>query len=164
MADRRCLCCGLGFRPRSQTPGQRYCGEEVCQRERRRRWRRAKLRSDVDYRDNQRRAQQAWAAKHSDYWGGWRDRHPEYCEQNRRQQRQRNQRRRAAAVIAKSDASTPDMRVPSGTYRLVPAAGGGIAKSDAWTVEIAVITAPYADAGGTGEGIAKRVRDGLRPG
>ena len=146
MADRRCLCCGLRFRPRRQTPGQLYCGQEACQRERRRRWRRVKRQSDADYRDNQRRAQQAWMAKHSEYWGGWRDRHPEYCERNRRQQRLRNQRRRAAAVIAKSDASTADLRVPSGTYRLVPAAGGGIAKSDAWTVEIAVITAPSAEA------------------
>ena len=155
MADRRCLCCGLRFRPRSQTPAQRYCGDEACQRERRRRWRRVKRQSDADYRDNQRRAQQAWAAKHSEYWGGWRDRHPEYCERNRRQQRLRNQRRRAAAVIAKSDASTADLRVPSGTYRLVPAAGGGIAKSDAWTVEIAVITAPYAEAEVTRGGLQR---------
>ena len=155
MADRRCLCCGLRFRPRWQTPGQLYCSKEACQRERRRLWRRAKRQSDADYRDNQRRAQRAWAAKHSEYWGRWRDRHPEYCERNRRQQRLRNQRRGASAVIAKSDASTADLRVPSGTYRLVPAAGGGIAKSDAWTVEIAVITAPYAEVGGTGGGLQR---------
>lgn len=155
MAERRCLCCGLRFRPHAQTPEQRYCGEASCQRERRRRWRRAKRQSDADYRDNQRRAQQAWAAKHSEYWSRWRDRHPAYCEQNRRQQRLRNQRRHAAAVIAKSDASPADLRVPSGTYRLVPAAGGGIAKSDAWTVEIAVITAPYAEAGRPGGGLQR---------
>lgn len=142
MADRRCLSCGLRFRRRPQTPGQLYCGDEACQHERRRRWQRAKQQSDADYRDNQRRAQRAWAAKHSEYWRDWRGRHPEYCERNRRQQQRRNQHRRAAA-IAKMDASPPGLRVPSGTYRLVPAAAAGIAKMDAWTVEIAVITAPY---------------------
>jgi hypothetical protein len=151
MADRRCLSCRLRFRPCPQTPGQQYCGEQACQRERRRRWQRMKQQSDADYRDNQRRAQQAWAAQHSEYWRDWRGRHPEYCQRNRARQRLRNQRRREAtapAEIAKMDASAPGLRVPSGTYRLVPAAVGGIAKMDAWTVEIAVITEPYAGAGG----------------
>jgi hypothetical protein len=146
MKHRRCLGCGLGFRPRPQTPGQLYCGKKACQRERRRRWQQAKPRSDADYRDNQRRAQQAWAARHRAYWREWRARHPEYCERNRMKQRLRNQRLRAA-VIAKMDASAADLPVPSGTYRLAPVAGGEIAKKNAWTVKIAVITAPYAKAG-----------------
>jgi hypothetical protein len=153
MEQRRCLSCRLRFRPRPQTPGQRYCGAEACQRERRRRWQRKRQQSDGDYRDNQRRAQQAWAARHREYWRDWRHRHPEYCERNRRQQRLRDGRRRPA-TLAKKDASTPDLRVPSGTYRLVPTAVTGLAKMDAWTVEIAVITAPYADAG--------RLRGGLQ--
>jgi hypothetical protein len=154
MADRRCLSCGLRFRPRRQTPGQLYCSEEACQRERRRRWRGEKQRNDADYRDNQRRAQRAWAAKHSAYWRDGRARHPEYCERNRAQQRLRNQRRGAGA-IAKMDASAADLRVPAGVYRLVPAAGGAIAKMDAWTVEIAVITGPYAGAGVAGGGLQR---------
>ena len=164
MKQRRCLGCGLGFRPRPQTPGQRYCGAKACQRERRRRWQRAKPRNDSDYHDNQRRAQQAWAARHRGYWREWRARHPEYCERNRIKQRQRNQRRGTAA-IAKMDASAADLPVPSGTYRLVPGAGGEIAKKNAWTVKIAVITAPYATSGQAGDGLQREdVIDGGRVG
>lgn len=154
MKHRRCLGCGLGFRPRPQTPGQLYCGENACQRARRRRWHRAKRQSDPDYRDNQRRAQQGWAARHRAYWREWRARHPGYCDRNRTQQQLRNERRRAAA-IAKMDASVPDLSVPSGTYRLMPAADGEIAKRDAWTVRIAVIRAPYGDVGVTGGGLQR---------
>jgi hypothetical protein len=154
MTDRRCLSCGLRFRPCPQTPGQLYCSETACQRERRRRWQREKQRSDADYRDNQRRAQRAWAVKHGGYWRDWRDRHPEYCERNRAQQRLRNQRR-GAGTIAKMNASAADLRVPSGVYRLVPAASGRIAKMDAWTVKIAVITTPYAGAAVAGGGLQR---------
>lgn len=155
MADRRCLSCGGKFQPYRQTPGQRYCSEKGCQRERRRRWQRGKQQSDADYRDNQRRAQRAWSARHREYWRDWRGAHPEYCHRNRTQQRERNERRRAMAAIAKMDASAPALRVPSGTYRLMPAAGGEIAKMDAWTVKIAVITAPYAGAGVAGGGLQR---------
>jgi hypothetical protein len=160
MQHRQCLCCGLEFRPRPQTPGQLYCGEAACQRERRRRWQRTKQQNDADYRDNQRRAQRAWTARHGAYWREWRARHPEYCERNRLQQRLRNGHRRLAS-IAKMDASAPDQLVPSGTYRLVPA-GGAIAKMDAWTVKIAVITAPYTDAGVTRGGLQREDVIGCR--
>jgi hypothetical protein len=152
--ERRCLSCGEKFKPRPQNPGQQYCSEKACQRERRRRWQSAKQRTDADYRDNQRRAQQAWAAQHGPYWRAWRDRHPEYCERNRAQQQLRNQRRRAG-LIAKMDASGVNLSVPSGVYRLVPAAGGEIAKMDAWTVRIAVIAGPYADGTGAGGGLQR---------
>jgi hypothetical protein len=59
------LSCGQRFRPCPQAPGQLYCSEKACQRERRRRWQREKQRNDADHRDNQRRAQRAWAAKHA---------------------------------------------------------------------------------------------------
>jgi hypothetical protein len=41
------------------------------------------------------------------------------------------------------DASRADRAVPSGTYRLVPAARGGLAKMDAWTVELTVLSKGY---------------------
>lgn len=154
MLDRRCLCCGRGFYPRPQAPDQQYCSEKACQRERRRIWQRERKSQDTDYRDNQRRAQRAWAAEHGGYWREWRDRRPEYCERNRAQQLLRNQRRHAS-VIAKMDASEADLSVPSGVYRLVPGAIGEIAKMDAWTVRISVITAPYAAGGGGGDGLQR---------
>jgi hypothetical protein len=157
MESRRCEACGQAFWPRPQTPRQSFCGAIDCQRERRRRWQRAKLAADPDYRSNQEQAHRAWAAAHADYWRAWRDRHPEYCERNRHRQRERNRRRQAsAAAIAKMDASAPLLPVPSGIYRLVPATADGIAKRDACTVHISVIAGPYVRAGRPAAGLQKR--------
>jgi hypothetical protein len=46
MERRRCAACEQAFRPRSQSPGQLYCGQAACQRERRRRWQRDKRQRD----------------------------------------------------------------------------------------------------------------------
>jgi hypothetical protein len=139
MECQRCAACGMAFRPRAQVPQQRYCGLASCQRERRRRWQKSKLRSDVDYRANQVQAQRAWAAGRGDYWRAYRAGHPDYTDRNRLEQQRRDRRRRAAR-LAKMDASTPIHPVASGTYRLVPEARGDLAKKDAWTVRITVIS------------------------
>lgn len=129
----RCQCCGKVFKPRPQTPNQRYCGRPQCQRERKRVWQKEKRGKDPDYRDNQRRAQQRWAAHHPDYWRKWRKKHPVYREENRRKQAQRNGRRRqrkqgcgasgGTEGIAKMDVWTPESRLNAGTYQLVPWSG-----------------------------------------
>jgi len=140
MESRRCTCCGHAFRPRAQSPQQRFCSASACQRERRRRWQQAKRASDPDYRDNQARAQRAWAASHRDYWAEYRQRKPAYRERNRDAARQRQRERRQARMFAKMDASRREEAVPSGTYRLVPASAAAFAKMDAWTVEIMVLS------------------------
>ena len=109
MQYQRCAARGVEFRPRPQNRGQRYCANESCQGERRRRWKREKRRSDADYRDNQGRAQRAWSSRHPSYWREYRGQHPEYLERNRQQQRLRNARRGArvvASAIAKGNAWT----------------------------------------------------------
>jgi hypothetical protein len=58
-------------------------------------------------------------------------------------------------VFAKMDASAAGTGVPSGTYRLVRAAGGMFAKMDAWTVEITVLSKPWPD-GGVSSGSLQR--------
>jgi hypothetical protein len=154
MESRRCAGCGQAFRPRSQVPGQCYCSEAACQRERRRCWQRAKRASDADYRENQARAQRAWAQSHREYWREYRRTHPDYCERNRdgSRQRRRDRRQRAgsstSAKFAKMDASMPGSPVPSGTYRLVPAAAAEFAKMDAWMVEITLVSTPYGEMDG----------------
>jgi hypothetical protein len=107
-----------------------------------RRWQRAKRQSDADYRENQARAQRAWAQGHRDYWREYRRTHPQYCESNRLAARLR----RRAARVAKMDASRAVSRVPSGTYRLVPARAAEFAKMDAWIVEMTLISRPYGEA------------------
>ena len=131
MECRRCAACDRAFRPRAQVPHQRYCALAACQRERRRRWQQSKLRSDADYRANQRQAQRAWADGHGDYWREYRARHPDYTDRNRLEQRRRDRGRRVAR-LAKMDASTPINGVPSGTYHLLAATGGDLAKKDVW--------------------------------
>ena len=152
MQTRQCTACGQPFRPRPQVPQQRYCAAQACQRQRRRGWQRAKLRTDPDYRDNQARAQRAWGERHPEYWREYRARQPQYVERNRVQQQHRDRkrrragRRRAEPVLAKRDASTPVGPVPAGTYRLTPVTQdrARLAKRDAWTVQIAVLSAPCA--------------------
>jgi hypothetical protein len=129
MQRRRCAACGARFRPRPQIREQRFCSQPDCQRERRRRWKRRKRRTDPDYRDNQARAQRAWCERHRDYW--------------REYQQLRNGRRGArqtSEVIAKRNASKAHNREFSGTYVLRPVTGQRIAKGNAWTVTITAIS------------------------
>ena len=123
-----CAHCGDAFKRRPQNPDQTYCSKPECQRARKRRWQKAKMESDADYRENQRRAQKQWRERNPDYWKQWRSGHPEYVERNRVDQRARNQKRangmgptEDASSFAKMDASAGAMPLPSGTYRLVPA-------------------------------------------
>jgi hypothetical protein len=105
MEKRRCAACGQAFWPRPQVPQQKYYGAEACRRIRRRRWQKAKLESDADYRENQARAQRL-AQGHRDYWRAYRSRHPQYCVDNRKRARWRQrERRRRAAKFAKMDSS-----------------------------------------------------------
>lgn len=137
MKNKCCAACGQSFRPHPQVPNQSYCSDIQCQRERRRRWQRDKLKTDADYRDNQSRAQRAWLDRNPEYWREYRDTHPEYVERNRNQQRDRSAQVRVSDA-AKMDASNPVLPLPSGIYHLSLATNSGIAKMDVWTVEITV--------------------------
>ncbi len=146
MAKRRCAACGCLFEPRRNVPHQRYCSERACQRTRRRRWQRQKLKSDADYRANQAAAQRRWRARHPQYWRAYRKRHPQYTADNRKRQRERNRRRRLAGSvpspppIANMDAYSSQQPVRSGTYRLVPVAAPGVAKMDAYLVKMHLLS------------------------
>lgn len=130
----RCACCNQPFKARSQSPRQAYCTRRACQRERRRRWQRAKRLTDPDYQTNQRKAQRAWSQRHPRYWAQYRDTHPAYCEHNRSQQRLR--RRACAPTLYLKINSIPRARtLPAGLYRLIPVRGK-IAKKNSWETEI----------------------------
>jgi hypothetical protein len=154
MDRRRCAACGELFTPRRNVPGQKYCSKPECQRERRRRWQRQKLKEDPDYRANQAAAQRRWRERHPEYWRRYRQTHPAYTERNRKQQRKRNRNRAQAATgpsapaIAKMDAYKGQTIVASGTYRLIPVSGRDIAKMDAYLVEMQVLSRGYGNMGG----------------
>jgi hypothetical protein len=123
-----------------RSPEQRYCGSKACQKARRNAWRRSKLEVDPDYRANQRASTQAWLASQGGsgaYYRGYRKRQRRRvpCSQPADHGAARACRP-AAATRAKSDARSPQSRLKSGTYRLVPC---DAAKSDALLVQLSII-------------------------
>ena len=153
MGRKQCAACGDRFAQRRNVPDQQYCSKPECQRERRRRWQRGKLKQDLDYRANQAAAQQRWRERHPDYWRNYRRTHPEYTARNREQQRKRNRRRGRrgtsplTAPIAKMDVYEEINSIASGTYRMIPQSRPGIAKMDAYLVKIQVLCEGYSDKG-----------------
>ncbi|WP_112172100.1 hypothetical protein [Paraburkholderia unamae] len=135
--DRTCAVCGQIFLPRAQSPSQRYCSKRDCQRERKARWQKQKIKSDPDYRENQRHAQARWSESHPDYWRTYRDTHQAYKQRNRELQRIRNSQPRH---IAKMDVSALDGRLCTGFYVLAQAVCDDIAKIGAWIVHLTVIS------------------------
>ncbi len=135
----RCAACNRPFKTRTQCPRQAYCTRSECQRERRRRWQRAKRLADPDYQYNQRKAQRAWTKRNSSYWHDYRETHPEYCERNRRQQLARH-RSRVAALYVQLRSSHFSGAVPAGVYRMVRL-HGHVAKMDLSDVDVSWITA-----------------------
>lgn len=131
----RCACCGRRFRRRPQNPDQQYCSCKACQNRRRQRWRRSRLRSDPDYRDNQADSHKRWAQKHPDYWRQYREGHRDYVDRNRRLQQGRDRLKRdleamgrSGAVLANSDACPDQSKVITVYYELLPAKGDDLAK------------------------------------
>lgn len=133
--DLRCKCCGRRFRRRCQNPGQAYCHRRVCQNKRRQRWRRAKLRRDPAYRDNQIDSQKRWMQNNPDYWRDYRAGHPDYVERNRclqtgrdRLKRDLNAMTRTGAVLAKRYACPAKSEAITVYYELLPAKPDDLAK------------------------------------
>ena len=137
MELKQCIACGQDFQPCPQVPSQCFCSAPACQKERRRRWQRSKLKTDPDYQDNQSRAQQAWIQRNPDYWRQYRELHPAYRERNRAQQKTRSRLQKADG-IAKMDESSPVLPMESGVY-VLSKLRSEIAKMDAWIVEIRFI-------------------------
>ena len=140
--ERRCEHCGEPFIFRKNVACQRYCSKAGCQQGRRNRWRRRKLLTDPDYRDNQYDSQKRWRESHKGYWSGYRASHPDYVERNRTLQRERNHRRRGD-LIAKRDESSDRNPMRSGYYRLIPAGGEAIAKRDEYLVKLDILPGAY---------------------
>lgn len=126
MMTKRCACCDQPFEPRPQVPDQGFCSSPDCQRARKRQWQRNKLKSDPDYRINQRAAQEAWSRRNPDYWRNYRDARPEYEQRNRDRQRLRDAKGQGAG-LAKMDVCD----LPTGLYRIAwhPAPPRGAANS-----------------------------------
>ena len=142
MEEVPCVHCGTFFLRRNKK--QNYCSFPACQRARKAAWQRNKLRSDPEYRENQRISNKKWQHNNPDYWKRYRQNNPEKTARNRSLQRVRNKRRASPSssraesktlLIAKMDATNLNCDGLSGPYWLLP----GIAKMDAMKIYIHVI-------------------------
>ena len=142
-----CVYCGDLFDPSPRHKNQTACKKVVCQRAKKAAWQRHKIKTDPDYRFNQKVCQRRWAEDHPGYWEQYRKRNPEKAERNRILQSIRNRRARfiggdekmEGSLIAKMDASKSDNFEVLGQFWMVPV----IAKMDALKVNLLKIPVLY---------------------
>ena len=116
-----CVHCFDLFHPSPRHKNQTHCMKPECRRAMKAAWKRLRMKTDPDFKDNQRISNKKWAANHPGYWKNYRLAHPEKAEADRILQVLRNRRRRCpTAIIAKVDSSTPqknDLLDDSGWFR-----------------------------------------------
>jgi len=138
---RRCLASRRVIVVSPAHKNQRYCSDPGCQKVRKARWRKRKMRNDPDYRTNQNDCGRRWREAHRDYRRSYRKSHPDYVEDNRELQRTRNRpARRKVRDALKSDASGSINALVPGTYQLIPVRPEAVAKMDVMNVEIRVLS------------------------
>ena len=88
---KKCVYCGRGFRPDRRVRRQKRCLREECRRAANRRKVRSWVQLHPGFLAARRAKVRAWAKGYPDYWQGYRQAHPVYC--------QRDNRRRAEAAF-----------------------------------------------------------------
>jgi hypothetical protein len=147
MGKSLCVYCGDLFDPSPRHKNQTACKKVQCQRAKKAAWQRHKMRTDPDYRFNQKLCQRQWVQSRPGYWKAYRDNNPEKAERNRILQAIRNRRARSAhkdekgdpLLIAKMGASKSDNFEVLGQFWMVPV----IAKMDALKVNLLKIPLLY---------------------
>jgi hypothetical protein len=98
----RCMSCGKWVRANPRLKDQRYCGNEQCQRARRKRLHQKKLSEDPEYRQNYLDSLAKWRQCNPAYWAEYRKQHPQCVDRNRQEQKRRDRwRRKCRRVLAK---------------------------------------------------------------
>lgn len=142
MATKTCAACGQSFQPHHKVPNQTYCSSPDCQKARRQSWQRGKQQTDPDYRDNQRRVQQAWVERNPDYWREYRKSNTASTGHAKSERTSSNARKQVKATRIKMDDLPEHFRIPAGVYRIRHVAGRGVATSGTWVVEITPVCDP----------------------
>lgn len=138
-----CVHCGIFFTPRNRN--QNYCPASDCQRARKAAWQRFKMKTDPDYRTQQKLSHQKWLLNNPTYWKRYRRRKPDKTERNRALQHIRNRRNRQPGqahshrMIAKMDARKSCYLDLVGQFYMVPVIG----KMDVSKVNIYTISNGY---------------------
>ncbi len=147
MTEIECVYCGDMFEGSPRHKNQTSCRKKECRKAKKAAWQRHKLKTDPDYRANQKSSQKKWVKEHPGYWKEYRRKKPEKAERNRIMQTMRNRRSRSKdgdskkdrSLIAKMDASKPDRFEILGQFWMVPV----IAKMDALKINIIRIPECY---------------------
>jgi len=141
-----CVNCGKFFIPRNRS--QNYCTDPDCRRARKAAWQRYKMKSDTDYRTQQRLSQQKWLRDNPGYWKRYRQKNSDKAERNRILQTIRNRRNRQPEprpdnphnpLIAKMDARNSNHFNLVGQFYMVPV----IAKMNVSKVNIYGVSGTY---------------------
>lgn len=147
MEQTLCVYCGDFFPPSPRHKNQTACKEVKCQRAKKAAWQRHKMKTDPDYRFNQKLSQKQWAQANPGYWKEYRKTNSDKAERNRILQTIRNRKLRSQhlngkmdrSLIAKMDASKSDNFEVLGQFWMVPV----IAKMDALKVHLLKIPICY---------------------
>lgn len=142
-----CKNCKEKVKPNLRLKGkQEYCSKPECQRARKRKWQREKIKNDEGYKKNQTALVKRWREVYPwhSYMRKYRKTNPDYEEENRQKQKRRNEKRKErennpeAAKIVKMDALSVS-REKRSLYRMCPVkmdSSGKIVKMDTLYVEL----------------------------
>lgn len=140
----RCACCKRVLPRNPRVKDQQYCGSAECQKARKAKWQREKMRTDQEYRTSQQEGQRLWQQNNPDYWQRYRSNNSDYRYRNRLLQKVRDSRRRRRHQVTKDDLAKMDtlesfLNDTTGTYFISPGPDN-LAKMDALQVKITPLT------------------------
>lgn len=140
----RCACCRQVLPRNPRVKDQQYCGAAKCQKARKAKWQREKMRTDQEYRTSQQEGQRLWQQNNPDYWQRYRSNNSDYRHRNRLLQKVRDSRRRRRHQATKDDLAKMDtlesiLNDNTGIYFISPDPGN-LAKMDALPVKIIPLT------------------------
>ena len=76
MAEGVCCHCGDLFELSPRHKNQTFCKKIACQKAKKAEWQRRKMKTDSEYRSNQKMSQKKWARSNPDYWKDYRNDNP----------------------------------------------------------------------------------------
>lgn len=80
LSPRLCLSCNCPFTHQPQHPNQKFCSKSICQKDRKNRTNKSKIKTDPAYRENQANANRRWREKNPDYQSNYRKNKKKGCE------------------------------------------------------------------------------------
>lgn len=120
---------------------QIYCGRDVCQRARKRKWEKNKIKEDERYKESRVLSKRKWLDNNAGYYKKYRHRNPENRERNRFKQKIRDLSKKMKLAenkgnnkknLAKTDALKGLILKCEGVFYIVPL----LAKTDAFFMKI----------------------------